>query len=127
MQVKYVNAQNVWPSVPRFYSLILTFFLDDLKIALAAEAKSWKVVYGRHMNSKYQKLMDKVMEQIEDLSKRLARPVKDLDDVRQAMTTLKEIREHETYIDSTLGPVEVCDACMTLALIRNAASTEVSM
>lgn len=60
------------------------------------------------MNSKYQQLMDKVMEQIEDLSKRLARPVKDLDDVRQAMATLKEIRENETYIDSTLGPVEVC-------------------
>ena len=70
------------------------------------------------MNSKYQQLMDKVMEKIEDLSKRLSRPVKDLDDVRQAMATLKEVREDEIYIDFTLGPVEVSEGStfMTIAL-----------
>ena len=47
------------------------------------------------------------MEQIEDLHKRLSRPIKDLDDVRQAMASLKELRENEIEIDSSLGPVEV--------------------
>ena len=47
------------------------------------------------------------MEQIEDLQKRLSRPIKDLDDVRQAMASLKELRENEIEIDSSLGPVEV--------------------
>lgn len=81
--------------------------IDDLKITIAAEAKSWRVIYGRHMNTKYLTLMEKIMEQIEDLHKRLSRPIKDLDDVRQAMATLKELRENEIEIDSSLSPVEV--------------------
>ena len=48
------------------------------------------------------------MEQIDDLQKRLSRPIKDLDDVRQAMASLKELRENEIEIDSSLSPVEVC-------------------
>lgn len=83
------------------------FFIDDLKIAIAAEAKSWKVVFGRNMNTKYLTLMEKIMEQIEDLSRRLSRPINDLDDVRQAMGALKELRENEIDIDSSLNPVEV--------------------
>ena len=78
-----------------------------MKITIAAEAKAWRVMYGRHMNTKYLTLMEKIMEQIEDLHKRLSRPIKDLDDVRQAMSTLKELRENEIEIDSALGPVEV--------------------
>lgn len=74
---------------------------------MRAEAKAWKVQFGRIMNAKYLNLMDKIMEMIEDFTKRLARPVKDLDDVRQAMATLKEIRENEIFIDSSLDPIEV--------------------
>lgn len=74
---------------------------------MAAEANAWKVLYGRNMNTKYLTLMEQVMEQIDDMSRRLSRPIKDLDDIRQAMATLKEIRENEIYIDSCLGPVEV--------------------
>ena len=76
-------------------------------IAMAAETKAWKVVYGRSMNAKYQGLMDEVLEQIDDLTKRLSRPIKDLDDVRQSMAALKDLRENEIHIDSSLGPVEV--------------------
>ena len=74
---------------------------------MAAEANAWKVLYGRKMNTKYLSLMEEIMEQIDDLTKRLSRPIKDLDDVRQAMATLREIREKEIHIDSCLGPVEV--------------------
>lgn len=82
-------------------------FTDDLKLAMMAEAKDWKLLYGRNMNSKYSELMDKIMEQIEDISKRLSRNIKDLDDVRQAMAALKELRENEISIDTLLGPIEV--------------------
>ncbi len=74
---------------------------------MVAESKDWKLLYGRSMNSTYSELMEKIMEQIEDLSKRLSRNVKDLDDVRQAMGSLKELREQEIFIDSSLGPIEV--------------------
>ena len=80
---------------------------DELRIAFSAEAKSWKVIYGRNMNTKYFSMMEKIMEQIDGINKKLQRPVKDLDDVRMAMASLKEIRENETTIDSSLGPIEV--------------------
>ena len=76
-------------------------------MSIAAETKSWRVLYGRQMNIKFSSLMEKTLEQIDDISKRLSRPVKDLDDVRTAMAALKEIRENEIQIDMSLGPVEV--------------------
>lgn len=50
--------------------------------------------------------MDEVYSFIENVSKRLNRPVHDLDDVRRAMEALKEIRENEIKIDMTVGPIE---------------------
>ena len=52
--------------------------------------------------------MENIFEFIEDLTKRLARPIKDLDDIRFAMAALKEIRENEIRIDMAIGPIEVC-------------------
>lgn len=82
-------------------------FLADLKASIIAESKSWKVFYGRQMNKKYSTLLDSTLEQIDDLSKRLSRPIKDLDDIRIAMQALKEIRENEIQIDMSLVPIEV--------------------
>ena len=78
-----------------------------MKISLCAETKSWKVAFGRAMNERYCAMMDKILGQIDDISARLCRPIKDLDDVRVAMATLKEIREHEIHIDMSIGPIEV--------------------
>ncbi len=74
---------------------------------MKAEAKAWKVQFGRNMNTKYLSLMENVTVMIDDFTKRLTRPVKDLDDVRQAMAALKEVRENEIFIDCSLDPVEV--------------------
>ncbi len=51
--------------------------------------------------------MEAIFEFIDDLSKRLSRPIKDLDDIRYAMAALKEIRENEIRIDMQIGPIEV--------------------
>jgi len=91
-----------------FNCLLLFYFLtEDLKISLCAETKSWKVAFGRAMNERYCTMMDQILGQIEDIIAKLCRPIKDLDDVRVAMAALKEIREHEIYMDMSIGPVEV--------------------
>ena len=59
------------------------------------------------MNEMYRQVMQDTLEQIEDLSKRLSRPIKDLDDIRVTMAAQKELRENEITIDLSLGPVEV--------------------
>ena len=74
---------------------------------MRAEAKAWKVQFGRNMNSKYLSLMDRIMDMIDDFSKCLSRPINDLDDVRQAMDALKQVRENEIFIDSSIDPIEV--------------------
>jgi hypothetical protein len=51
--------------------------------------------------------MELIFSSVEDWVKRLNRPIKDLDDIRLAMETLKEIREKEISIDMMIGPVEV--------------------
>lgn len=74
---------------------------------MITEAKDWKLLYGRNMNSTYSELMEKIMEQMDDLSRKLSRNVKDLDDVRQTMASLRQLRDSEIFIDSSLGPIEV--------------------
>ena len=71
-----------------------------LKVSIAAETKCWKVLFGRRMNSTFCTTMDGILEQIDEISKQLSRPIKDLDDVRTAMNALKEIRENEIRIDN---------------------------
>lgn len=51
--------------------------------------------------------MERIFTFIEDLTKRLSRPLKDLDDIRFAMAALKEIRDDEIRIDMLIGPIEV--------------------
>lgn len=79
----------------------------DLKLALTAETKSWMVDYGHHCNRKYRMEMEQIFTFIDEASKKLNRPIKDLDDIRIAMATLKEIREHQISVDFQVGPIEV--------------------
>ena len=50
--------------------------------------------------------MEAIFDFIDDLNKRLQRPIKDLDDIRFAMQALKQIREEEIRIDMQIGPIE---------------------
>ena len=51
--------------------------------------------------------MEEIFAFLEDMTKRLSRPIKDLDDIRLAMIALKEIREKEIKVDMCLLPIEV--------------------
>lgn len=51
--------------------------------------------------------MENIFIFVEEISKKLNRPIKDLDDIRIAMAALKEIREQQIPIDFQVGPIEV--------------------
>lgn len=74
-----------------------------------AEIKAWQLHYGKFCNHKYCSEMEGIFDFITDLTKRLSRPIKDLDDIRFAMAALKEIRENEIRIDMSISPIEVCN------------------
>lgn len=51
--------------------------------------------------------MDEVLSFVDDYSKRLARPIRDLQDVRESMNALADIRNNQIHLDMSLGPIEV--------------------
>ena len=90
----------------------VALYSEQLKIALCAEAKAWRVCYGRAMNHKYQMEMEEVFCSIDNWSKQLSHPLDDLDDIRSVMAALRDIRENEIRIDMALGPIEVRHCCL---------------
>uniref|UniRef100_A0A8C3JBK3 Dynein axonemal heavy chain 8 n=1 Tax=Calidris pygmaea TaxID=425635 RepID=A0A8C3JBK3_9CHAR len=77
-----------------------------LKIALANEAKAWKMLLCRYLNEDYKKKMTDMKSFITEYFKKLSRPLGDLDDVRFAMEALSIIRDNRIQMDMTLGPIE---------------------
>ncbi|XP_076310266.1 dynein axonemal heavy chain 8-like [Tachypleus tridentatus] len=64
------------------------------------------MLLGKYLNMIYHRKMMDIVEFISESSKKLSRPINDLDDVRNAMTCLEEIRENEIKIDMMLNPIE---------------------
>ncbi|KFQ30560.1 Dynein heavy chain 5, axonemal, partial [Mesitornis unicolor] len=84
----------------------IALYTADLKLALKAETKAWMTLLGCHCNKKYRAEMEAIFSFIEETGKKLNRRIKDLDDIRIAMSALKEIRELQISIDSQVGPIE---------------------
>ncbi|KAM3614047.1 uncharacterized protein V6R79_009044 [Siganus canaliculatus] len=84
----------------------LALFTADLKMSLTAETKNWMVDYGLYCNRKYRSEMEQIFAFVDEAGKKLHRQIKDLDDIRIAMASLKEIREHQISIDFQVGPIE---------------------
>lgn len=82
-------------------------FSEPLKLALRVEIKAWKLLFGKELNHKYCEKMEEILNFIDDYSKRLARPIRDLQDVREAMAALSDTRMNQIHIDMSLGPIEV--------------------
>jgi len=86
---------------------------ENFKLACVAETKAWKQAFGKNLNVKALANMNSIFEFCDDLGKRLSRPIKNLDDVRAAMTALKDLRENEIKMESQLVPVEQAYAILT--------------
>ncbi|XP_064651602.1 dynein axonemal heavy chain 8-like [Lineus longissimus] len=80
--------------------------IAPLKNALGVEARAWEVLFARQLNLEYKKKLDDIVDYVEDNSMKLARPIKDLEDVRHAMAALDDIRQNQIRIDMVLGPIE---------------------
>lgn len=59
------------------------------------------------MKKKYRREMDYVYAVINEMRRKLDRPIRDLDDVRMIMDTLKKIREQEVDMELKVEPIEV--------------------
>ena len=91
----------------RLNLFIYLFKSGPLKIALAVEAKAWKMLLCRYLNEEYKKKMTDMTSFITEYLKKLSQPLCDLDDFRFAMEALSIIRDNEIQMDMALGPIEV--------------------
>ncbi|XP_056221074.1 dynein axonemal heavy chain 8 [Seriola aureovittata] len=82
------------------------FDTEQLKLALTQECRLWKRAFGAALHRRASADMDDIFSFVDGLTKRLQRPITDLEDVRGAMAALREVREAEVRIDATIGPVE---------------------
>ena len=77
-----------------------------IKKKLVAETTAWKSALGESLNAKSAKDMAEVFAFTDDLMKRLGREITDLEDVRLAMNSLKDLRENEIKFDTMMAPIE---------------------
>ncbi|XP_068593236.1 dynein axonemal heavy chain 5 [Cebidichthys violaceus] len=93
--------------LPEFYAVgSILCDTERLKLALTQECRLWKRAFGAALNRRASADMDDVFSFVDGLTKRLQRPIADLEDVRGAMAALREVREAELGIDAAIGPVE---------------------
>uniref|UniRef100_A0A8C0UWX5 Dynein heavy chain 5, axonemal-like n=1 Tax=Cyanistes caeruleus TaxID=156563 RepID=A0A8C0UWX5_CYACU len=98
----------------RYFSVSILFLIkmnlevatESLKIALIQECRSRQRTFGLALNKRSATDVGEIYSFIENVSKRLSRPIHDLEDVREAMEALKEIRENEIKIDVAVGHIE---------------------
>eukprot|EP01135_Chromosphaera_perkinsii_P010177 Nk52_evm43s2039 gene=Nk52_evmTU43s2039 len=104
---KYEGVEHDINQIPEFFQIgWLILSAEHLKLALISETKGWKQLYGSNLNLKVKSDMEKLIKFMEDKTARLSRKVNDLDDVREAMAALTELRESEIEIDMSISPIE---------------------
>lgn len=73
----------------------IIYSTEPLKRALVTETKAWKQAFGKALANKASADMEEIFTFFDNMCKRLSRPIKDLDDVRNTMAALREVRESE--------------------------------
>lgn len=71
------------------------------------ETSLWVDKYGEALKTTYMKEMERLFAQLNELSRRLERPLKDLDDIKSAIDILRKTRDLELDMDDAIDPIEV--------------------
>ena len=104
---KYQNLENDINALQAAYQVgSLLLVTEPLQLALIQETRNWKWSYGKALNEVGSTKMQEIFDFIENLTKKLSRPIKDLDDIRTAMAALMEMREKFISIEMTIAPIE---------------------
>lgn len=65
--------------------------MDQLKLSLTQECRLWKRAFGAALHRRASADMEEVFSFVDGLTKRLQRPITDLEDVRGTMAALREV------------------------------------
>ena len=82
-------------------------FPERLKNYLIQETKCWVARYAEAIKTYYMKESERLFALLNELSRRLDRPLKDLDDIKGAIDILRKTRDLELDMDDCIDPIEV--------------------
>ncbi|XP_067125373.1 dynein axonemal heavy chain 8-like isoform X2 [Centruroides vittatus] len=103
----YENLEERINNIPLFHSVgMMKILTDDIKQSLLAEARSWKMQYGNQCRAKFYEKLYYISDFMADNLKKLSRSIADLDDIRNTMSCLENIREQQIDIDNMIDPIE---------------------
>ena len=104
---KYMAIEQEVALVPPVHNLgSLSLETQPLKYSLKAEAAAWKSQFAKNLHHQgHSELLD-FTNYMQETTLKLNRKIEDLEDVRNIMGVLKEVRERETEIDEIMSPIE---------------------
>ncbi|KAM6900105.1 dynein axonemal heavy chain 5 [Xenentodon cancila] len=79
---------------------------EQLKLSLTEECCLWKRAFSAALNHRGSANMNNILLFVNEKTKTLQHPITDLEDVRQAMAAIREVREAEFSIDNTISQLE---------------------
>ena len=84
----------------------LSLETQPLKLALRAEAATWKAQFAKNLHLHGKEKLEQLLQYVKETTLLLSRDVEDLEDVRKVMAIQQDIRTKESEIDAILGPIE---------------------
>ncbi|GAB1610879.1 dynein axonemal heavy chain 5 [Argonauta hians] len=103
----FSNLQKEIDEIDESYTVgPIEMLTEKLKMSLTAEVKAWEYGYAKALNEISAAKMNEVFSYFERIMKSMLHPVKDLDDVRALMHSIKEAKESEVSIELDFVPIE---------------------
>lgn len=102
------NCKLIW--IAQWFNIAIGLSVTctaPLKNSMLVEVGAWRTLVCRHMNIRYKALLVEIDTFMTAQMTMLARPINDLEDIRQAMMSLEAIRTKQIDIDMSIGPIEV--------------------
>ncbi|XP_030752815.1 dynein heavy chain 8, axonemal [Sitophilus oryzae] len=104
---EYDNRAQEIRDLPEHHDVgAIRIAMEKLKLALLVESDAWKYIMGNNLSCRYKKKLNTMVDFIKTQEKVLNKPIKDLDDCRNAMACLATIRENFIEMDLDLSLME---------------------
>ncbi|XP_017775151.1 PREDICTED: dynein heavy chain 8, axonemal [Nicrophorus vespilloides] len=103
----YDERGNKINALPEFHNIgAVQVCMENYKLGLLVESNAWKHNLGKNLAIRYKEKLMEMVDFIKAQEKILAKPIKDLDDCRLAMSCLERIRENFIDMDMDLVTME---------------------
>jgi len=104
---KYMDVERQIRGIPSVH-VIGCMCLDSspLMDSLIAEAVQWKTQYARNLHDGAREKLHQMQDFFKEKMRQMSRDFKELEDVRDVMNCLKEIREREPEIEKEIVPIQ---------------------